>query len=205
MRGILLVLLICFGVSGFCAPQDNAQPPAVAVANDASAWRGESYRLTSKDIVKITVFQEEDLATSGRIASDGTISCPLIGPARIGGKTAQEAAQFLQGLYLKYLKKPQVTVSILEYAKRRFTILGQVMKPGTLDMPDDSTLNLTEAVGLAGGYTRIAAPDKITLKRIINGQETVIRLNGQKMLTDGSAKRFEVLPGDTIFVGEGWF
>lgn len=168
-------------------------------------WRGESYRLSAKDVVKVTVFQEDDLAATSRIGSDGIINCPLIGPAKIGGKTVPEAAGVLQDLYRKYLKKPQVTVSIVEYAKRRFTILGSVAKPGTFDMPDDATLNLIEAVGLAGGYTRIADSSKVILKRVVNGEEVIYKLDGDKMLKNGSVKRFEVLPGDTILVNEGWF
>jgi polysaccharide export outer membrane protein len=205
--GIFLAGILVFAATAFCAPEDRATNTASQAggASNATVWRGESYRLTAKDVVKITVFQEEDLVAESRIGADGTINCPLVGSARIGGKTVPEATQLLQEMYKKYLKKPQVTLSIVEYAKRRFTILGQISKPGTYDMPDDSTLNLIEAVGLAGGYTRIADPSKVTLKRVVNGEEVIFKLNGDKMLKNGTVKRFEVLPGDTILVNEGWF
>jgi len=201
---ILFAVVFAFAAPAFSAPEDanmaSPAPPAAPIL-----WRGESYRLTAKDVVRVTVFQEGDLATESRIGSDGTISCPLIGSAQIGGKTVEEASQVLAGLYRKYLIKPEVTVSVIDYAKRRFTILGQVAKPGTFDMPDDSTLNLVEAVGLAGGYTRIADSSKVILKRLVNGQEKIFKLDGGKMLSRDSVKRFEVLPGDTILVNEGWF
>ena len=184
-----------------------SEKPAVATPVKARAVSvpDDSYRLSAKDVVRVSVFHEDDLNTTTRVGKDGTISFPLIGTAKIGGKTVREATQVIETLLREYLVKPEVSVTIVEYAKRHFTILGQVGRPGTYDMPDDATLNLLEAVGLAGGYTRIANSSKIILKRLVNGQETMFKLDGDKMLKDSSTKRFEVLPGDTIVVGESLF
>ncbi len=167
--------------------------------------RDDSYKLSAKDMVRITVFHEDELATSARISKDGTIIFPLIGAVKIGGRTVHEAAQLLEARLREYLKQPQISLSILEYAKRRFTILGQVGRPGTFEMPDDAPLNLLEAIGMAGGYTRIANPSSVILKRQVNGQERTFKLNADKMLKKGDTERFEIQPGDTIVVGESLF
>ena len=74
----------------------------------------------------------------------------------------------LQDLLAKdYLVNPHVNVNVTEYSKRRITILGQVQKPGSYDMPDREAVTLLQAIGMAGGYTRIADPSKITFKRRI--------------------------------------
>ncbi len=46
-------------------------------------------------------------------------------------------------------------------------MLGQVNRPGSYEMPEGSPRRhrLLEAVAMAGGYTRIAAPDRISVRR----------------------------------------
>jgi polysaccharide export outer membrane protein len=104
-----------------------------------------------------------------------------------------------------YLVNPQVSVSISEYDKRRFTVLGQVQKPGTYDMPDREAVTLLQAIGLAGGYTRIADPAKVTVKRRTEDRESVLRVDAKSMANGRSAGAFDVLPGDVITVGESIF
>ena len=91
---------------------------------------------------------------------------------------------------------------LLGYAKRRFTMLGQINRPGSYEMPDGSPegIGLLEAVAMAGGYTRIAAPERISVKR----ENHVFRVNG-KRLARGSRESFTVRPGDTVTVGESIF
>lgn len=161
-----------------------------------------NYRLSANDLLQIKVFQEEDLDATVRISKDGTIQFPLIGSAKIGGCTVQGAAQVLESALREYLVRPQVSIRVTEYSKRRFTVLGQVAKPGAYEMPEDQSMNLLEAIGVAGGYTRIANPSKVILKRKVNGEEKIFKLNAKTMATEGENQRFEVLPGDTILVGE---
>ena len=155
--------------------------------------------------MNVKVFQEDDLQVTERLARDGTITLPFIGQVSLAGRTLQESAEILQGRLREYLVHPQVTVRVVEYSKRRFTVLGQVSKPGNYEMPDDSTLTLLEAIGMAGGYTRIANPGKVILKRQdASGAETLFRLDAGRMAKDKDSPRFEVLPSDTILVGESF-
>jgi protein involved in polysaccharide export with SLBB domain len=202
---VVICALLGAGAAASAAPDSIKVAVAVPASPIQPIVRDESYRLTAKDLLKITVFHEDDLATITRIGKDGTISFPLIRSAKVGGRTVREATQILQTQLMEYLVQPEVSISIVEYAKRHITILGQVGRPGTIDMPDDATLNLVEAIGLAGGFTRIANPSKIILKRQVNGQETIFKLDANKMMRDSSTVRFEVLPGDTIVVGESIF
>ena len=161
-----------------------------------------NYHLNANDLLEIKVFQEDDMNTTVRVSKDGTIQFPLIQTATVGGKTIDEATQTLQQLLREYILRPQVSIRVLEYSKRYFTVLGQVSRPGTYEMPDASTINLLEAIGLAGGYTRIANPAKVILKRQVHGAETIFKLNAKNMAIEQESTRFEVLPGDTILVGE---
>jgi polysaccharide export outer membrane protein len=105
-----------------------------------------------------------------------------------------------------YLVNPKVNVSLLSYARQRFSILGQVNRPGTYEMPDTSPggIDLLEAIAMAGGYTRIAAPERITVRRQNGSGDQVLKVNA-KRFTKGSGGGFLILPGDAITVGESIF
>lgn len=184
------------------APAQNNAP-----ANDSiSAPSG--YRLGPNDQVLVEVFGEDDLRTSGRLNPEGNLSMPLLGSVHLAGLTLTEAAARLTQLYgSDYLVNPRISVSLVAYAKRRFTILGQVNRPGSYEMPEGSPggIDLLEAVAMAGGYTRIAAPDRISVRRRrANGTDEILRVNGKK-LAKGEGGSFQVLSGDTVTVGESFF
>jgi len=96
-----------------------------------------------------------------------------------------------------------VNITLVGYAKRRFTILGQVNRPGSYEMPEGSPtgIDLLEAIAMAGGYTRIAAPGRITIRR--NGDQS-LKVDA-KRIARGAGAGFRIEPGDTITVAESIF
>jgi polysaccharide export outer membrane protein len=165
-----------------------------------------SYKLTANDLIHVKVFGEEELECSARIARDGTVPFPLLGSMSVGGKTVLEATAAIQSALRTYLLTPQVAVRILEYNKRRFTVLGQVNRPGTFDMPDDSPLTLLEAVGMAGGYSRLANPSKVTIRRSgPGGAEEIFKVDAKRMAKTKAGPPFLLQPGDTVVVAESLF
>jgi len=189
-----LCLVLCLG--GFVSGR------APTRAADAEI----SYLLAPNDVVEIKVFQEDDLEAKLRISQKGTITFPLIGLVSVGGKTPQDAAAAIREALAKdYLVNPQVTVTVLDYGKRRFTVLGQVQRAGSYDMPDREKVTLLDAIAMAGGYTRIADPAKITLRRKSGGKEIVLKFNAKAIARDGAVESVEIQPGDIITIGESLF
>src|SRR5204863_2071394 len=120
---------------------------------------------------------------NGRLNPEGNLSVPLLGSVHLAGLTLTQAASKLTELYGRdYLVNPKVNVMLLGYAKRRFSILGQVGRPGSYEMPESSPgwIELLEAIALAGGYTRIAAPERITVRRQSANGDQVIKVNAKK-------------------------
>jgi polysaccharide export outer membrane protein len=186
------------------APSLLAQASSAPAARSSSSAQ-DNYVLAATDRVLVKVFQEDDLQTDTRVSNDGTIVMPLIGSVHVGGSTVGEAAQEIQRrLHHGFLVSPQVTVTVSEFSKRRFTVMGQVQKGGTYLFPDQGTLDLLQAIGMAGGYTRIADRGRITVQRSSGGNSQTFRLNA-KAMSEGKDKHFEVQPDDTITVGETWF
>lgn len=183
----------------------SAARPAFPPGGGASAPAG--YVLGPNDYVGVEVFGEDDLRTNGRLNPEGNLSVPLLGSVHLAGLTLTQAASKLTELYGRdYLVNPKVNVMLLGYAKRRFSILGQVGRPGSYEMPESSPngIDLLEAIALAGGYTRIAAPERITVRRQGSKGDQIFKVNAKKF-NKGSGGGFRVEPGDTITVGESIF
>ena len=191
------------------APAPAAPAPAPAVQT-AAAPAGVSapagYQLAANDQVALEVFGEDDLRTVGRLNAEGNIGLPLLGSVHLAGLTLTQATARVTELYGRdYLVSPKVNVSLIGYAKRRFTVLGQVNRPGSYEMPESSPggIDLLEAIAMAGGYTRIAAPERVSVRR----RDQVLRVNAKQIERGaaGASGSFHVESGDTITVGESIF
>jgi protein involved in polysaccharide export with SLBB domain len=197
-------------------PGTTASPPAATSTSRAAASAPTStggvsapagYILGPTDQVAIEVFGEDDLRTSGRLNPEGNLSVPLLGSIHLAGLTLTQAVSKLTELYSRdYLVNPKINVTLLGYARRRVSILGQVNRPGIVEMPEDSQegIDLLEAIALAGGYTRIASPERITVRRHNASGDQIFKVNA-KRFTKGKGGGFVVKPGDTITVGESIF
>jgi polysaccharide export outer membrane protein len=85
-------------------------------------------------------------------------------------------------------------------------VYGQVARPGGFAVPADKTLTATQAIALAGGYTRIANESNVRLsRRMKSGSREFFVLN-LAQVRDGKAGEDRPLqPGDTLFVPESVF
>jgi protein involved in polysaccharide export with SLBB domain len=183
-----------------------AKAPEVEAKDVKPAQVSRDYNILPADILEISVFQEPDLKATLRVSNEGTIAFPLIGVVQVGGLTPQGAAQALRDQLAKgYLVNPQVSVTVMEFSKRRFTVLGEVQKPGSYDMPDQQSVTVLQAIGMAGGYTRIANPSKVTLMRKTGGTSETFALNAKRMASGNVEPAFIVQPGDVITVAESRF
>lgn len=178
---------------------------AVALPGIVASPASPEYVLRSGDVVQVKVYQEDDLTALSRIGKEGTINMPLLGPVKVGGRSLEAAARAIrEALAEDYLVNPQVTINVTEFAKRRFTVLGQVQRPGTYDMPPDESISLLQAIASAGGYTRIGNARKISVQRTTGNDSKVFKLDAQAMASSNAEKPFEILPDDVIIVGERW-
>ncbi len=190
---ILMAASLLMGVRSQALAQSTGEP--------------SNYKLTANDLLDFRVFQEPELDAVIRLSGDGTASFPLVGTVAIGGMTVGEAIETLRARYKDgYLVSPQVSLTVRTYAKQRFTVLGQVQKPGAYEMQGTEEVSLLQAIGLAGGYTRIADPSNITVKRReSDGKERVIRFNAKRMAKGGDDASFMLKAGDVVTVGESLF
>ena len=196
-------LVFCAFLFGEVVARVSAQQ-AGQVSSSAPA--DANYRINPNDALDFRVYDESDMDRVIRVAGDGTANLPLIGTVKIGGCTMAEATQVITARYRKgYLVNPQINLTVREYAKRYFTLLGEVNRSGAYDMNGQSEIPLLQAIGMASGYSKTANPSKISVKRVVNGNEVVIKVDAKRMAKGDQSAAFQVLPGDIITVGEALF
>ncbi|MFM8657200.1 MAG: polysaccharide biosynthesis/export family protein, partial [Chthoniobacterales bacterium] len=123
----------------------------------------------------------------------------------LAGLTIRDARELLRTMYDKqFLVDPQVFLNVVKYAERKFTIMGQVARPGSYELQGGERIDLLEAIGLAGGFTRIADRGRVIIQRKEGGEVKAIKANAKRM-ADGKVDPLEVQPGDVITVKESWF
>ncbi|MBU1325349.1 MAG: polysaccharide export protein [Alphaproteobacteria bacterium] len=135
------------------------------------------YRIGPADLLRIAVFQVPDLSFDKiRVDSSGNVQMPLIGSVQAAGLTASELSDEIgTRLAERYLRNPQVTVTIEEAASQKVTVDGAVTQPGVYEMRGRTTL--LQAVAMARGPLREADIKQVAVFREVDGQRMVAVFN----------------------------
>lgn len=151
-------------------PSDAAEGemvPAV-VGLPPSPSDGFTHFISAGDVLKVTVFQVEDLSAEERVNPSGSIVMPLIGTVPVAGLTTEQAERRIEdALGANYLQNPQVDIFVSEYANMNITVGGQVKKSGVFPMRGQTTL--MQAVALAGGVSDTANEQEVIVFRTREG------------------------------------
>ena len=194
MRRILISMMMFALVPG-CFFKKTPETPDVVVHEYTPAST-----LGPGDVFEVKVYDEKELSGIYRVSSSGSISFPLIGKVHVEGMTSTDAADVIQGrLGEKYLRNPQVSIFIKEYNSKKISVFGQVNKPGTFKYEDN--MSVTQAVSMAGGFTKMAAKDDTNVTRIEAGEEKKYPVPVES-IAQGQAKNFYLQPGDIVYVPE---
>ena len=107
------------------------------------------------------------------VDSQGNIEFPVIGKINTENKTTEELRDILKKEISKYVLNPQVSVRNTNY---KITVLGEVNRPGTYNIPDAQT-TLLEVLGLAGDLSIYGNREDILVLRNIDGTMTKERID----------------------------
>ncbi len=141
-----------------------------------------------------------------RLGSDGTVLLPLIGSVKVGGLTVAEATDLIAKKYgAGFVKNPSVLITVLQYRKSTFSLLGQVAHPGIYEIPEGAHITILEALSMAGGFGPTAAQNSVSIKRKEDGKDIVLKVRAGDMAQNPDAAPFEVESGDTILVPASQF
>lgn len=193
--GLALVLgllpLGCSHATSEPRPVSAAQP----VASVAAA-------LGPGDVFEVRVFGEDELSGIYRVSAAGDIVFPLVGKVQAGGLTAGELSDAIGKGLARYVKNPYVSVFVKEYTSKKVFVFGKVKQPGTF--PFEDGMNIIQAITLAGGFDALADEDYTYVTRIVDGQETRLKVS-VKEIGAGESPNFILKPGDIVYVPETIF
>jgi polysaccharide biosynthesis/export protein len=161
MKIYLTTILMLGLIEGVGAAQDARSPVPLRPAINSAA--GSPYRLSAGDSIELRFFFNAELNEQTQIRPDGAVSLQLVGEVRMAGKTVEEVLDELQSDYSKYLRRPEINLQIRGFANQKIYVTGQVVKPGLVSMPGQ--LTVFEALGEAGGVTRLGNNNRVVLIR----------------------------------------
>jgi len=196
-RGLLVAIL---GVSLTHAISCASAPPRNAPIAEASSPED---RVGIDDTFDVRVYGETELTGTFRIATDGSVDYPLAGRIHVAGLRTGEIQQLLvDRLKGRYLKDPQVVVTIKDRNSQKISVLGQVARPGQVSYYPNMTI--VDAIANAGGFTGIAAKNSVNLRREVAGNIQT-RVYPVADISEGRSANILVLPGDVLVVDERVF
>jgi polysaccharide export outer membrane protein len=152
------------------------------------------------DRLSIKVLEEPEL-TSDQYLVDaaGIIQMPLIGDIKTDGRTVEEIRdEIARRLGQRFIRDPQVVVSLAQHHKDVFTVEGQVREPGRYEVAIDMTL--LGAIATAKGTGINARINEVVVMREINGQHLAARFN-MDAIRMGRVPDPQIISGDKIVVG----
>ena len=177
--------------------------PGIAPAFAQSA----GYRIQPGDELAITVLEDDTLNRQLLVLPDGTISVPLAGTVRAGGRSVESVeAAIADQLASNFAVRPSVFVSVVTvdetYGTFPIFVMGQVATPGMVEVEPGTTL--LQAIALAGGLDRFAATKRIQLRRADStGQQRLYLFNFKAVERGGAIESMIALrEGDVIIVPE---
>lgn len=210
--GLAKGLLVAIGLlsTGLAAESNSSTTRLEATKSDATARdrdgsKALDYVLQPQDVVKVQVFQEDDINKQGevRLSQDSTVQLPLIGIVDLKGKTVRQAESLIRDLYDRdYLVNPGVTVTVIKYNERVVKVFGMVNTPGPVQVPPEGPLTFMEAINRAGGFNRYADQKRVTLTRTApDGSAENQTIDAAKILKGGPGD-VVLQPNDSINVPE---
>lgn len=163
---------------------------------------GKPYTLKPEDVLRIQVFNQQQIAADVPVGDDGNIAAPFVGVLFVEGKTVTEVEKMLFDLYKKklLLRDPIVSVTITQYRRLKASINGQVNRSGEIIFRQgDTIMNLLSA---GGGYISDRADARrATLRRKGSRELIPIDLYALTVFGDNS-QNYELLDGDVLDIPE---
>src|ERR1700688_762081 len=109
-----------------------------AVAAAAVMWskqivaKPEDYSIVADDLIRIVVFDHDELSVDTRISQTGNITFPLVGQVPVARLSTRDAELLLAQHLIDggFVKQPQVSVLVSEYQSQKVSVMGQVTKAG---------------------------------------------------------------------------
>lgn len=205
LQGLALSLLAVAFASG-CAGPGASSPEKIERALAVDTVNSvDQYILGATDVVRVSVWRNEDLSISVPIRPDGKISVPLVGDIQASGRAPEELADSIEVSLSEYIREPQVSVVVTSMGSHEFTdrvrVTGAVRQPTSV--AHRSGMTVLDMFLSAGGANEFAALNKAMLYRKLEGEVVAIPIRLDDILNKGRIETNHAMrPGDILSVPE---
>jgi len=177
----------------------NVAPKALP-ATQAAPVVQDKLTLRPGDKLEIKFYSTPELNDSQQIRPDGKITLQIVGDVQAAGRTPGELSSDLQTAFVNQLKYPQVTVILREIYQRRVYIVGEVERPGLVELPGE--MSVLEAVMASGGFNMTTAEvsSVIVMRHDSAGNRVGYKVDLRDAIAGGTTANFMLAPQDIIFV-----
>lgn len=175
------------------APKTPLAAPAVGVpvASD--------YVIGPEDMLQISIWKNEAMSRTLPVRPDGKISIPLLHDITAAGLTPLQLRDKIAAALAEFMPNPEVSVSVMEVKSYRVSVLGEVLRPGVLQLKAPTTV--LEALALAGGFKDFASPSKIVIfRKNGSGQTERLRFNYNRAVGSAGEENLSLKSGDVVVV-----
>jgi polysaccharide export outer membrane protein len=158
-----------------------------------------NYRVGAGDIVDIQVFGEKDLSGAYPVSEDGGIDFPLLGRVSTENLSIDGLdGAITDGLAAKYLRDPQVQVTVTSYGSQPVQVLGAVKNPGVFHLGGPTSV--LDIIAEAGGVKE-GGVSEVRVKHKNPELETYsVKLD---QLVGDTTSDIQLTAGDVVFVSAG--
>jgi polysaccharide export outer membrane protein len=124
---------------------------------------GSEYVISVGDTVTVTVYDQANLTTKGKIRSDGRLAIPFAGEIVMANRRPAEVAVEIEGRLRQFIVQPRVTINVDESRPMTVSFVGEVSHVGTLSL--EAGTGLLQALAQAGGPGPYASKSHIYVLR----------------------------------------
>lgn len=200
----LALSFVIFGCAGNNAARQSPAVGAEVTTVDANASPAATllpeYRIGLLDELEVRVHYHERLNETAKVRPDGRITLQEVGDLYVLGLTAAEVDRKITEAYAQSLHAPEVTVFVRNFAGLSVYVMGEVDKPGRIDMVPNMTV--LQALAAAGGTIKGAKMNSVVVLRPSpEGKLQALRLDLDRgAIQKGLAQDQPLQPQDLIFV-----
>jgi polysaccharide export outer membrane protein len=158
----------------------------------------DTYIVQPGDLLTISVWKEKDLQGEMTVRPDGGINFPLAGDIVVAGKTIEQIQRDIAAKLIKYVPDPVVTATVKLSLGNKIYVVGQVNKPG--EFVSNRTIDVMQALSMAGGPNPFASVNKIKILRRINGEQKTFLFKYSQVEKGKNLEQNIILQGGDIVV-----
>ena len=202
----------CETVRGLIGQGDDRVDSALV----ATWWDGPRIRPGIRLIVQVGTAATPPTVMNVEVDQNGDITLPLLleGPLACDGLTLDALKQKLIKAYSKFYRQPTITVTFGPFDARggvspwgTVTVLGEVARPGPVNMPSTMDMTVTKVLQEAGGCKPFADKSAILVTRCArDGTQTRTKVDIKEIGKGGRIdKGMPLRAGDVVWVPETWY